>query len=593
MVTAFGRPIFQLKAWLTPFRLLLVMVAAYTFHASYMTILKHYAFRSTAWDLGIFMQALWTTSHGYGILYYTPELHVNPSGCFLGQHFSPILFLLVPIYAVFPAAETLLILQALVLAAAAVPLYFAARLHLGSEKAALMVSSCYLLYLPIHELNWFDFHFEAFIPLTLLSGWYFAERKRWIPALASFLLALSCCEFMPVLVGAFGLYYTFKALRLRLLKRGGLDDRRLLFGLTLILLGFAWFTLALNVIYSLNPGIEVAGNWRNWSGNPEEVVVKVLTNPGKALNMVLTRDKLLYPLYLSAPLLFIPLAAPFEFLLLAGAWILPAWLSSFKGYYAGLLYPGFQYGGFVAAQVFIAFICGLRNLRAHRPALLRLLALASLLSLLAAAFFSPFGLGMLKPYFRAAENPEHEEALRQVLSLVPEEGSILTQNHVFPHVCHRVDAYVWPIFPKIVREPPSYAQGTDYILLDLDKAGYSMVEYVLGLLRRGEYRVIAACDYVILMGREADGKQAKVNMARGLHLTIYDGEGEILLQMPVASLETAGKLLSWREGWCGRLSGRLPIEEEGFYKFKVDSLQPVKFRVDGVERLFPPGREEP
>ncbi|MCJ7469449.1 DUF2079 domain-containing protein, partial [Candidatus Bathyarchaeota archaeon] len=76
-------------------------IGVYTLTFSYFTIMKHYEFRSYAWDLGIFNQSFWTTLYEGRFFYNNVELLVNPSGSFFGIHFSPILFLILPIYAVY------------------------------------------------------------------------------------------------------------------------------------------------------------------------------------------------------------------------------------------------------------------------------------------------------------------------------------------------------------------------------------------------------------------------------------------------------------------------------------------------------------
>jgi uncharacterized membrane protein len=567
--------------------LLGLAIASYTFYTFQLTVFKHNAFRSTAWDLGIFMQAFWTTVYDQQLLYYTPELYINPGGSFFGIHFSPILLLLIPTYAVSPRAETLLFLQSLAIALAAVPIFFIARDKLGSEPAALMISIVYLLYLPVHELNWFDFHFEAFIPITLLSAFYFFERAVYGKAFTFFLLTLACNEFMPVIVSCFALYFSLKTLAARFQGVWNAEaSRRLLNSLILLLISLAWFSLALNVIHMFNPGVKVAGHWEYWGLTPIEIAYNLLANPAKTLAFILTREKLMYLIYLMAPLGFIPIAGILEFVFLVGAWLLPAWISTFNGYYGGFLSPQFQYGGFVAAQVFIAFIYGLKNLKLGGMALTRAVTLFLCVSLVMAAAFSPFGAGLLRPYFKQPQITPHEDALAQMVSLIPEDASILTQNHVFPHVANRVKAYVWPIFPKILKEPPSYAKGTKYILFDLTKAGFNMTNYTLNLIQSGEYGVFAAADYIILLKREYHGPQVNLNLKHGLLMKIYNNpkpEGEPVLEMPVFSLNHAGLILSWREGWCSELKGYLYVPEEGTYRFRIDSAEPSKMVLDGLE----------
>src|SRR4030042_823535 len=76
--------------------ILLLLLLVYTVFFSSLTILRHWAFETHAWDLGIFTQSLWTTAYGNRFLYHTPELFINPTGSFFGVHFSPLLLGLLP-----------------------------------------------------------------------------------------------------------------------------------------------------------------------------------------------------------------------------------------------------------------------------------------------------------------------------------------------------------------------------------------------------------------------------------------------------------------------------------------------------------------
>jgi uncharacterized membrane protein len=46
--------------------------------------------------------------------------------------------------------------------------------------------------------------------------------------------------------------------------------------------------------------------------------------------------------------------------------------------------------------------------------------------------------------YKAASLGDPERMLHEVLESVPKDASILTQDNIFPHVSHRVDAYVIP-----------------------------------------------------------------------------------------------------------------------------------------------------
>src|SRR5437879_2663091 len=84
-----------------------------------------------AWDLGVYDQSMYSTVH-YGRLFFSTvewpyTMSVVPAGTQLAVHFSPVLFLLLPIYAVFPSPVTLLVLKTIAVALGAFPVYLMGR----------------------------------------------------------------------------------------------------------------------------------------------------------------------------------------------------------------------------------------------------------------------------------------------------------------------------------------------------------------------------------------------------------------------------------------------------------------------------------
>jgi len=115
-----------------------VGIVAYAIALSYYTILKYYTFHTHAADLGIFAQALASTLYYHRLFYESVDVAIIPKPgpigySFLDVHFSPTLFLLLPIYAVYPSPTTLLIAQSVIVALGALPIYWLGR-WLGREN---------------------------------------------------------------------------------------------------------------------------------------------------------------------------------------------------------------------------------------------------------------------------------------------------------------------------------------------------------------------------------------------------------------------------------------------------------------------------
>lgn len=182
------------------------MTAAAAAVYSALSLLRLADFKAGAYDLVIFDQAVRSYSR-FGLpVAIVKGVHndFGPGFSVLGDHFSPILALLAPLYWIADTPATLLVAQAVLMALAAVPLWVFTRRAMGAG-AAHLVAAAYLLSWPVVEAVAFDFHEVAFAPLAtavMLERWQ-AGRKVHVVLAALVLLAVK--EDMGLLVAGFGL----------------------------------------------------------------------------------------------------------------------------------------------------------------------------------------------------------------------------------------------------------------------------------------------------------------------------------------------------------------------------------------------------
>jgi uncharacterized membrane protein len=127
------------------------------------------------YDMGIFDQGVWLLSR-----FHAPYVTVMGRDLF-GDHTSFVLLLAVPFYWIWPEAQTLLVLQAALLAAAAIPIYLLARKRTGSVAVATGLAVAYLLNPALQRDNLEQFHPEAFLVFFLALAIYWA--LEWRPRL--------------------------------------------------------------------------------------------------------------------------------------------------------------------------------------------------------------------------------------------------------------------------------------------------------------------------------------------------------------------------------------------------------------------------
>jgi uncharacterized membrane protein len=489
-------------------RLILVLIGAYTIIFSSFTIYMHYAFKTYAWDLGIFTQALWTTINLGKPFYYTIESIRNPSLNFLGAHFSLILLLVVPVYAIFQSPITLLVLQSFIIGVAAVPIYWIARDKLNSKLWGLTFATAFLLHPALHGMNCFDFHVESFIPAFFLLAFYYIEKGRWLRGFIFSTLVLSTIEFAPILTAFLGIYFIIKAIMQHRNIKSKIQKSKIIFPLSLIIISVLWLFFAFNITYSINPlkAVGLPGNWDNWGTTITEVIYNVIKNPIKTLGTIANPiEKVYYVFFIFVPVVFLSLLAPLE-LSLSFPWIFAALISEYSPYYE----PYFQYFGFIAGQIFLSAIYGAKFLikknTTNQKCLItekKLMALILILSLASSITVSPIGLPALTR--RKVEITDHTKTLHEVLALIPSNASVATQNDILPHLAQRekISILGWPMETDV-----------DFILLDLKSShvfygptptSTSPIEALGAVIKTGKYGVKVHADGIILLEKGYTG----------------------------------------------------------------------------------------
>ncbi len=466
-------------------------VLSYGLIFSYFTVVKFNSFSTYAWDLGIFDQSLWTTLHSGKLFFSTVELFIVPSGVFFGTHFSPILFLVLPFYALDSSPQTLLVFQSFILAVAAVPLYFFAKNILNNKVTAVVFSFVYLLYSPLQGVNWFDFHVQAFLPLFFFCSFYFLIKENWSTYFLFIFLSLAVAENIPIMVVFIGLYcfWRFREQFIATIRTHKIVDKRIAIPVLTIIFAIVWLLFAnwiRQTYFPFDPAYtqlyKAVANWSKLGvpDDPIKLPLYLIMNPLGAF-AALTYDfwlKLLYLFLLFAPLLFLSLRSSISAISLA--WFVPALFSNYTPYYT----IGGHFPAYPIAFIFLGAVAALQKDAVSRrlPTLVSWTKRLLLISLLFTLIMSPLSPVMTVmqnhfPYFADYHLPtmnKHDKLLRMVTELVPNNVSILTQNNIFSHFSSQLNAYVYPLASMVEN-----LNGTD-----------AFDNYVEGLFKKSEYVMI-------------------------------------------------------------------------------------------------------
>ena len=303
------------------------------------------------WDLGIFDQTVRADAHLH-LPYVTSMQHNytgDPGKLEWTDHFSPILVVLAPLYWVSNSAYNLLFAQAVLFAAAALPVFAFARRRLcgasGRPTAAYLVAAVYLLSWPLQSALAFDFHEVAFAPPLIALMVERADARRWGQAAVAAGLLLLVKEDMGLVVAMMGVW---------LLIRG---ERRV----------GAWFTAAGLGAMALTIGLviplEGGSSMRNWEygqlgPTPGKAALRLLEHPSLLVTELIDPHvKVTTALWLLLPVLFLCLRS--WIVLLGVALIVERYFGN-NSFYWG---QDYHYNAFLVAIIVLAAVDGASKFR--------------------------------------------------------------------------------------------------------------------------------------------------------------------------------------------------------------------------------------
>jgi uncharacterized membrane protein len=215
----------------------------------------------SSWDLGIYTEYVKQYAH-----LHAPIVDIRAAGFnLLGDHFQPIVAILAPFFRAFPSSATLVVAQALLVAASVFPVSQLAREKLGVGPSR-AIAIAYGFSWGLQQLPQFDFHEIAFA-VPLLSFSLSALARGHIKAAVWWALPLVFVkEDQGFTVAAIGIYLIVSGLRARVpdpRDPGDPDGRgRMLAGQFLLIWGFAWSFVAIGVII---PHFNPAHMYQYWS----------------------------------------------------------------------------------------------------------------------------------------------------------------------------------------------------------------------------------------------------------------------------------------------------------------------------------------
>ncbi len=479
-----------------------------------------------AFDLGIFQQAVWLMAHGEAPFVTVRGMNI------LGDHFTPILYLIAIPYRFWAHPFWLFLAQTVALAAGALPLYRLALRHTQSDWLAAVIALGYLLHPALFTMLLFDFHPVLLsIPFALWAMDAADEGKPKVFAVAA-IFALACKEEVSLVILMLSAHATIV--------------RKQKWAWWGVLGSIFWIAIVLKLMPFL-AGVEHSAYlalYSRWGETPLGIVWGILTRPLEALReLVLCQGHAtapgVYPLLLLFPFAFFPLLAPD--LLLFG---LPNYALIALNERVTFRELGYQYASTILPWLVFASVIGWKRLLqvgGELPNLMRrrwhfLLALTWCICVAFSAY--RYGLPVIQRFMSDMLPPNEAKAIVDFLNRhIPSDASVTAPTNLVPPLAHRKRIYMFPNpFQQVAFGPSVEAlkqqiemrvkplpvgefhkrmreQPVDFVVLKARPGSYWPLGFdayetlVLHVLTCPDYGIVAVQGDVVILKHKADFSQ--------------------------------------------------------------------------------------
>ncbi len=450
---------------------------AYAAFFSFILLRWHYKLRTGNFDLSINNNLMYGGL--YGDFLKSPVAFPDDPGKYLAAHAKFGHYLFLPIYALVPRPETLLIIQSLLIGCSAIPLFLFARRHL-TEWVATTLTLAYLAYYPMHGATFSEFQNVPIAALFVFGVVWAADAKRWVWMGVFTAIALLMREDIPIGLSIIGLF---------LLASG----YRPTAGLVLAAVSTSYFLIIRFYV------MDEAGDWwfptmykELWADGERgfrSVIKTLLTNPLFVIAKLAIDKKIIYLAHLLTPMAFLPLRR----------WYL--WLSLIPGVLLTLLVTNydppiqfsFHYTMHWAPYLFMATVLALVAIgkspdlgpQRQRAALFALCGASAVLSFNYGAFAcreNSFKGGFHKVEFTYTEaEAERYNRLMELIKDIPKDADVAATEKVGPHLSSR----------RILHTMRTGPHGSEWIVASSKELKLSRTKVSLrAVLDKNQYGVI-------------------------------------------------------------------------------------------------------
>ena len=391
------------------------------------TVLRYKSYLNSTFDFGIFTQ-MYENMRQTGSVATTLER--NRLLSHFGVHFSPIYYIALPIYFIFPSPVTVQLIQALMIALPVIPIVLIAREYRLSNWMTVGFTLLYALYPATSGGAVYDMHENCFLTFFLLMTIWAAEKKKTYIMILMMLFAFFVKEDAAIYVLVLGTFY--------LLSRK--DKKR---GLILMVCAAVYFLIAISVVNSY--GLGIMDN--RFIANPGYVIAQMITNSSAD-----SVEKIAYFILMFGPMatvIFTTGKKYTRYILLSPLIIINIFTT-----YVYMHDINFQYNFGVIALIMYLAIMNMADVKAEKAK-----TYVSIAVLCAGIMFVGNQFPKMPNYYKTyTENKSTYEKIDKALELVPTNASVCASGFFTPHLFKNLVMY-----DQNHLEQPVY---TDYLVVD-------------------------------------------------------------------------------------------------------------------------------
>ncbi len=429
----------EIKRKSTVIIIYVIAVLMYLLIAGTTTVLRYVNYSAPGFDFGIWAQMFHNMKE---TLQPVTTVERNFRMSHFAVHFSPIYYVYLPFYFIFPYPVTLQVLQVVTLASGIVPIYLLCRRFELSKAATAGFGIIFALFPALATGCYYDLHENCFLVPLILWLFYFIEKNNIKGIIFFTILTMLVKEDAPVYIACIGLFVIF-------------GKRKYITGTAMTIGAIAYFAAVTTLMQRYGLGVMSYryGNYMvDGAGSLIDVIRTFATNPAYVISECFNSEKYPFLVYMFVPIGLLPFASKkvSQFILL-----LPMIIINLATNYRYQYSIFFQYVFGVTAILFYMAISNYAQLTEKTRRFMCSVAICSSIIIMPLASLSRTS------YIKIYNNTKSQiEVLDNLMESIPKDASVGASTFFIAHLADREELYEYP-----------YMFGTeplpDYLVIDL------------------------------------------------------------------------------------------------------------------------------